>query len=533
MQAFARHIIAILTIAVAVVNDCRSQHFGQSTPAPDPTKFLPASVADRSQTFLAQDVYSYYQAKSFRDSSLLTEIKQANYDYRPTANNASSIQSYYASYHVKFFEPAFGMVVNKTKNSDYFFFLDSCRLSCYQMIDLIPSTWNNGRPCVRFREGNFGMRYSSKYFESDYYWAPNESFPSHEGSAGWLTGLLMSCINPLKCDTILSRAHLHGWYRQVSGGMWYSDVVTARELGTVTFARLLSLPDFRDRLKALQLKAITKAVGDTTQQDAATIEDLLANDTLMHKMSSLIPVIGDEHDGGFQSDISQYLAMLSLRDSIVSGNLMGSGYRDFDNAIDAFQPVLSMGIDPDQTPCIYQLLNYVETCCDKLCSIVQSRSVIRQRPFALFGHEPLTLEDTGEFSTHSSYPSAHASKGLAAALTLVMIAPEMCDTLLKAGYQYGQYRAIAGTSWLSDVTAGQTVGCVAVGLIASGSDFLDLLEMAQAEYRERHDIIITENPEIPIDDEPTNRRIYTIDGRPATSASRGILVGKGNKILVP
>ena len=72
-----------------------------------------------------------------------------------------------------------------------------------------------------------------------------------------------------------------------------------------------------------------------------------------------------------------------------------------------------------------------------------------------------------------------------------------------------------------------------MGLIASGSDFLDLLEMAQAEYRERHDIIITENPEIPIDAKPADRRLYPIDGRPATSASRGILVGNGSKILVP
>ena len=66
MYALARHIIAFFAIALVVVIDGRAQHFDQHTQAPDPTKFLLSSVAERSRTFLAQDVYSHYYAKSFQ-----------------------------------------------------------------------------------------------------------------------------------------------------------------------------------------------------------------------------------------------------------------------------------------------------------------------------------------------------------------------------------------------------------------------------------------------------------------------------------
>ena len=74
---------------------------------------------------------------------------------------------------------------------------------------------------------------------------------------------------------------------------------------------------------------------------------------------------------------------------------------------------------------------------------------------------------------------------------------------------------------------------MAVGVVASGSDFLDLLEAAQIEYHDRHDVVITDNPDIHADPGKEHTRLFTIDGKPATSHSRGILVGKGRKVLVP
>lgn len=528
--------VSVITLILPISG--HAQYFKANT-APNPTLFLWQPPADEINPYWGRDIYRHFQFKAYRDSAFYTDIYNANYDNKLL--NELTLQSYYANFHVKFFQPAFELVVNKTTNRDIFFFLDSCRQSSNQMLSLIPQSWSRIRPCVRLREANFCMRSKALSYYYNYSTAPNQSFPSNECSAGWLTGLLMSTLNPWKADTIMSRAYRHGWCRQVSGGMWASDVDASRQLGTVAFANLMTLPNFRNRLRVLQQKtaSLVRASNHIPQRFSSsptgpTIDELLSDDSLMTRLAATIPVIGDESDGAFQADLSYYMTMKSLRDSIDLVELLSSSVEDPEAPSFAYIGLLGVSIDPHKTPCIYKLMTSVENCCDILCQTIQDRSVQRRRPYELFGHDAVTLEDLDGLSHHSSYPSYHASAGLATALTLMMIVPEQRDTLLKMGYQFGANRVIAGTSWLSDLEAGRIAGCIAVGIVASGSDFLDLLEAAQIEYHERHDIVITENPTIRPDQEAKeDTQLFTIDGRPANSHSRGILVGKGRKYLKP
>lgn len=527
MKSLALHIALLLAVILMMPALGHAQFFASSQ-APNPTLFLEAPHSDENNPYWANDIYRHYQLKSYRDSAYVNDIKYASYDYRSTYE--TTLQNSYVNNHVKYFESAFGLVVNKSTNTDIFLFLDSCRMSSNLAVKKIPDSWLRLRPCVRLREANFGMLRASSSYAYNYSSSPSNSFPSPEATSGWLTGVVMSQLNPWHADTLLTRAYKHGWFRMVGGASWCSDIDRSRQLGSVVFAQLMSLPNFRHRLNLLRQKTAQLLNID---QSAATIDQLLMNDTLTHKLSSLIPNGYEESDGAFQSDMSHYLSQYSLRDSLFAGDLLGASYIDFENPMDAFQPVIAWAISPEATPYTYELLSLVESCCDVLCDQVKSRSSVHRRPFEVFSYAPFTLEDPEELRQTSSYPSSHASKGMATALALTMIAPEHRDTLLQAGYQYGLNRVICGTNWYNDVEVGRIVGCMALSLVAAGSDFIDLLDRAQNEYRSIQDVIITETPSLRSDPSHAEEPLYTIDGRRATPESRGILVGKRKKIFKP
>lgn len=67
-----------------------------------------------------------------------------------------------------------------------------------------------------------------------------------------------------------------------------------------------------------------------------------------------------------------------------------------------------------------------------------------------------------------SYPSGHATFGMAAALLLADIVPERRTELLNRGRDYGEQRIVGGVHFPSDVAAGRTAGTViAAFLLAS------------------------------------------------------------------
>ena len=526
MRMLSRHIIILLVTVLAVTGVCHAQFFKAAT-ATDPTLFLPTPYPDESNPYWAQDIYCHYESKKDRDSIYVDAIKLVTYDYRSTSE--SMPRTYFIN-HLKFFQHSFGLTLNGSTNAALFNFLDSCRMSSNQMLTLIPESWYRTRPCVRLREATFGTFRTAQNYYYNYASSPNNSFPSNETTYGWLTSMIMSCLNPWSADTILASGMRHGWLRHVSGVMWYSDINTSRQLGTVAFAQLMSMPKFRTRLRSMQVTT-SALLGHADY--AATINELLTNDTLIAKMASIIPPIGDERHGEYMSDMAWYQALKPLRDSLATGDLLGSGILDVENALDAVHPVLGININPDQTPCLYYLYRSRENCCEQLCDLVSERSPQRRRPYDLFGHPPYTLENLSELEGYSSYPSLKASTGLATSLLISMVVPSRRDTLLQIGYQYGLYRAIAGTSWYSDIDAGRVTGCLALAIIASGSDFIDLLEEARQEYVERHDHIITEVTGVKTDSVNAPNQLFTIDGRPATPHSHGILVGKGHKVFVP
>ena len=92
---------------------------------------------------------------------------------------------------------------------------------------------------------------------------------------------------------------------------------------------------------------------------------------------------------------------------------------------------------------------------------------MRLRPY-VFYREGTLIPASEEGSRRSgSYPSGHTVRGWGMALVLAELNPERQDTLLKAGYEWGQSRVIAGYHWQSDVDASKLLASATFATLQS------------------------------------------------------------------
>lgn len=113
------------------------------------------------------------------------------------------------------------------------------------------------------------------------------------------------------------------------------------------------------------------------------------------------------------------------------------------------------------------------------------------------------------------------------ALTLIDICPTMQNDILLRGREYGQSRVIAGTNWQSDIDAGLLLGGMVYANLVSDPSFLDSLSQAREEYNRVSGIAtVVAQPSA------NGSTGYTLDGRCATSATKGVIVfTNGTKVL--
>jgi acid phosphatase (class A) len=97
----------------------------------------------------------------------------------------------------------------------------------------------------------------------------------------------------------------------------------------------------------------------------------------------------------------------------------------------------------------------------------------RNRPFITDPSIHATMPETG-----FSYPSGHATGGMAYALILAEMFPEHKDELLAKGRQIGEDRELAGVHYPSDVAAGQKVGAEIAKQLLANPEFHAEMEKA-------------------------------------------------------
>lgn len=82
-----------------------------------------------------------------------------------------------------------------------------------------------------------------------------------------------------------------------------------------------------------------------------------------------------------------------------------------------------------------------------------------------------------------SYPSGHATFGMAAALLLADMVPERRAELLARGIEYGEQRVIGGVHFPSDVAAGRTAGTIIAAFLLASPQYQNESGTARAGLR--------------------------------------------------
>ena len=143
---------------------------------------------------------------------------------------------------------------------------------------------------------------------------------------------------------------------------------------------------------------------------------------------------------------------------------------------------LGFEISKEKTPAIYRLL-YNVLWTENLSTHNAKRKYMRTRPFAQYNeHTWGRFDNERELRYNGSYPSGHTALGWATALVLSEMVPELQDTLLRTGFQYGESRVIVGAHYQSDVDAGYLCGSTAVAVMHASEFFQKDLAAARKEY---------------------------------------------------
>ena len=153
-----------------------------------------------------------------------------------------------------------------------------------------------------------------------------------------------------------------------------------------------------------------------------------------------------------------------------------------DGMIRIHQGTLGFEISKKKTPAIYKLL-YNVLWTENLSTHNAKRKYMRTRPFAQYNeHTWGRFDNERELRFNGSYPSGHTALGWATALVLSEMVPELQDTLLRTGFQYGESRVIVGAHYQSDVDAGFLCGSTAVAVMHASEFFQKDLAAARKEY---------------------------------------------------
>lgn len=185
----------------------------------------------------------------------------------------------------------------------------------------------------------------------------------------------------------------------------------------------------------------------------------------------------------FVDDFQQFLWGKSIRDTPRGQQASWESLYGADRMATVFSEAMGMTISKEATPAIYRFIKRVGETCNQATSMAKRR-YMRVRPFArLNEHVSSQFDDEKDLRRNGSYPSGHTAFGWGSALAMVEVAPELQDTILRRGFEYGQSRIIVGAHWQSDVDAGRLAASAAFARIHTSPEYEEDLEDAREEYR--------------------------------------------------
>lgn len=153
----------------------------------------------------------------------------------------------------------------------------------------------------------------------------------------------------------------------------------------------------------------------------------------------------------------------------------------------------AMGVpdmNPKDYPAVAELINVTM---NQARNSIQSTKdhFKRERPYSYFKQQSAVPQAEQE-NDLTSYPSGHAVRAWAIALSLIGVDPEHQDEILKVGYDLGQSRVIVGFHYQSDIEAARICASAAFARLCTEPAWLELFNSARAEFQAHKDS--AENP---------------------------------------
>ena len=191
-----------------------------------------------------------------------------------------------------------------------------------------------------------------------------------------------------------------------------------------------------------------------------------------------------------------------------------------------WKDAFGLEISPTETPEIWKLLEASLATTDPMNHETKD-FYLRQRPFERFGDDMPTDEEE-KVRGRGSYLSGHCMCGWVISLVLAQVAPERANQLFICGLEYGDSRVIVGAHWQSDIDASYTAGSIGFCALQGCEEFVAQMKKAQQEYKEKTSQTAVNSVKTA---EQTATRAYRLDGTPATSTTRGVIVAGQKKFV--
>ena len=196
-----------------------------------------------------------------------------------------------------------------------------------------------------------------------------------------------------------------------------------------------------------------------------------------------LPAPPDVTEAAFIDDYNQFLWGKSVRNTARGQQASWESLYGTARMATVFGEAMGITISKEETPAIWRFMQRAGETGNKATSKAKRR-YMRIRPFARMNeHVSSQFDDESDLRRNGSYPSGHTGHGWATALAMTEIAPDLQDTILRRGFEYGQSRIIVGAHWQSDVNAGYLAASAAMARMHSLPEYWEDLEEARAEYR--------------------------------------------------
>ena len=174
-----------------------------------------------------------------------------------------------------------------------------------------------------------------------------------------------------------------------------------------------------------------------------------------------LPAPPDTSDMLIAADIYRWIWGKSLRPTPRGAQASEESLCNTQGMANVFSQAIGVTLSREGTPAIWKLMRCAARTGDN--SVTSTKKYyMRVRPFArLNEHVASKYDNEDGLRRNGSYPSGHTAIGWSTALALAEMLPELQDTILRRGFEFGESRVIVGAHWQSDVDAGRLASSVA------------------------------------------------------------------------